>query len=169
MGFRRCKSRASIVAVATATGALLATAAALATTSPTQTREAYVARVEPICKSNTKANERILANVKSYIRKGKLKLAGAQFSKASTAFGKAVKQIVAVPQPSADATKLTKWIGYLDDQTKLLAEVGKALKVGKKTRAQEMIVRLRSNAEQANNTVFAFEFHYCKIEQSRFT
>ena len=64
---------------------------------------------------------------RGYIKQGKLKLAGAQFGKASEAFGKAVKQIAAVPQPSADAAKLAKWIGYLDDQTKLLAEAGKAL------------------------------------------
>lgn len=169
MRFRRRGSGVAIVAVAVALGAMLAAAGALATTSPTQTREGYVAQVEPICKANTKANERILANVRGYIKQGKLRLAGAQFQKASEAFGKAVKQIAAVPQPSADATKLAKWLGYLDDQTKLLAETGKALKANKKTRAQEQIVRLRNNANLANNTVLSFEFRYCKIEQSRFT
>ncbi|HET7445961.1 MAG TPA: hypothetical protein VFJ57_15030 [Solirubrobacterales bacterium] len=169
MGFRRRGSGVAIVAVAAALGAMLAAAGALATTSPTQTPESYAAQVEPVCKANTKANERILANVRGYIKQGKLKLAGTQFLKASEAFGKAVKQIAAVPQPTADAAKLEKWLGYLDDQTKLLAETGKALKAGKKTRAQEQIVRLRNNANLANNTVLSFEFRYCKIEQSRFT
>ncbi|HSS32290.1 MAG TPA: hypothetical protein VLL27_03315 [Solirubrobacterales bacterium] len=149
-------------------GVALVAAVALASTSPTQTRESYVAGVEPICKTNTKANERILADVRSDIKKGKLKLAGTQFGKAAEAFGKATKQIAAVPQPSADAAKLAKWIGYLGDETKLLGEIGKALKAEKKTRAQELLVRAEAASRQANNTVVSFEFHYCVINQSKF-
>jgi hypothetical protein len=147
---------------------ILVAAVALASTSPTQTRDGYIAQVEPICKTNTKANERILSGVRSQIKHGRLKLAAAQFRKASEAFGKAAKQIAAVPQPAADSAKLTKWIGYLDDESKLLAEIGKALKVEKKTRAQELLVRAEAASRQANNTVVSFEFHYCVINQSRF-
>jgi hypothetical protein len=154
--------------VAAALGAPLVAAVALASTSPTQTREGYVASVEPICKTNTKANERILADVRSYIKKDKLKPAGTQFSKAADAFSKATKQIAAVPQPSADGAKLTKWIGYLKDEAKLLGEIGKALKAEKKTRAQELLVRAEAASRQANNTVVSFEFHYCVINQSKF-
>jgi hypothetical protein len=161
-------SGVAITVVAAALGAALIAAVALATTSPTQTREGYVARVEPICKSNTKANERILAGVRSEIKHGKLKPAGAQFRKASEAFSKATKQIAAVPQPTADAAKLTKWIGYLKEETKLLGEIGGALKAEKKGRAQELLVRAEAASRQANNTVVSFEFHYCVINQSRF-
>ena len=87
----------------------LGAAAALGVTSPEQTRESYVAQVEPICKTNTKANERILAGAEKKIKEGKLKVAAGQFTQAAAAFGKAVKQIKAVPQPAADAAKLTKW------------------------------------------------------------
>ena len=169
MRFRRCSSRVAIGVFAAALGALLVAAVALATTSPTQTREGYVAKVEPICKSNTAANERILSGVRGQIKADKLKLAGAQFRKASEAFAKATKQIAAVPQPSADAAKLAKWLGYLGDESKLLAEVGKALKAEKKTLAQEKFVRLRNNGNLANNTVLSFEFNYCKISSSRFS
>lgn len=168
MGFRRCSSKVAIGVLAAALGALLVAAVALATTSPTQTREGYVAQVEPICKSNTKANERILSGVRGYIKQDKLKLAATQFRKSSEAFSKATKQIAAVPQPSADATKLAKWIGYLKDETKLLGEIGQALKAEKKTRAQELLVRAEAASRQANNTVVSFEFHYCVINQSRF-
>lgn len=168
MQFRRYTSRVTVAVGAAVLGVALVAAVALASTSPTQTRESYVASVEPICKTNTKANERILANVRSDIKKGKLKLAGTQFGKASEAFGKATKQIAAVPQPSADAAKLAKWIGYLGDETKLLGEIGKALKAEKKTRAQELLVRAEAASRQANNTVVSFEFHYCVINQSKF-
>ena len=158
---------------ATAAAALFAVAllasGALAVTSPDQTREGYVAKVEPICKANTKANEAILDGVRKKIQKGQLKVAAGQFAKAATAFGKAVKQLRAVPQPVADKVKLEKWLGYLDDETKLLGEISQALKADKKTKAQSLSVRLTHNGNLANNTVLGFEFNYCLIDSSRFS
>ncbi len=169
MRFRGCTSRVAVGAFTAALAMVLVAAVALASTSATQTREGYIAQVEPICKSNTKANERILSGVRGQIKQGKLRAAAAQFRKASEAFAKATKQIAAVPQPSADAAKLTKWLGYLDDEAKLLAEIGKALKADQKTRAQEKLVRLRNNGNLANNAVLGFEFDYCVINSSRFS
>jgi hypothetical protein len=158
---------------AAAVMALLATAllaaGALAVTSPDQTREGYVAKVEPICKTNTKSNEAILAGVRQKIQKGQLKVAAGQFTKAATAFGKAVKQLRAVPQPVADKAKLEKWLGYLDDETQLLGEIGQALKANKKTKAQTLSVRLSHNGNLANNSVLGLEFDYCLIDSSRFS
>jgi len=164
--------RSSKVA-ATATAALLAAAllaaAALGVTSAEQTRESYVAQVEPICKTNTKANERILAGVEKKVKQGKLKVAAGQFTQAATAFSKAVKQIKAVPQPVADKAKLGKWLGYLEAETKLLSEIGKALKDGKKSKAQTLSVRLTHNGNLANNAVLGFDFDYCLIDSSKFS
>ena len=156
-----------------ATAALLALAlgatAALGLTSPEQTRDTYVARVEPICKTNTKANERILSGAEKKVREGKLKVAAGQFTQAAAAFAKAVKQIKAVPQPVADATKLGKWTGLLETETKLLREIGKALKAGNKTKAQTLSVKLTHNGNLANNAVLGFDFNYCLIDSSRFS
>jgi hypothetical protein len=148
--------------------AVLATSA-IALAAPEQTRETYVAQVEPICKRNTKANEQILAGVRQKIKKGQLSVAAGQFTKASTAFGKAVKQIKAVPQPAADQAKLGKWTGYLEGETKLLNEIGKALQAGKKSQAQTLSVKLTHNGNLANNAVLGFEFEYCLIDSSRFS
>lgn len=169
MPLERRSSRVLIVSGIALLCAALFGATALAITSPEQTRESYVAQVEPICKSNTKANERILAGVRKEIKQGKLKLAAGRFKQAAAAFGKAVKQIAAVPQPPADQAKLSKWLGYLGDEQTFLAEIGKALKAGKKTRAQGLSVRLAHNGNLANNAVLGFEFNYCLIRQSRFS
>jgi hypothetical protein len=150
-------------------GASLLAGGALAVTSAEQTREGYVAQVEPICKSNTKANERILVGVEKKVKQGKLSVAAGQFTQAATAFGKAVKQIKLVPQPVADKAKLAKWTGYLEDETKLLSEIGKALKAGNKSRAQTLSVKLTHNGNLANNAVLSFEFDYCLIDSSRFS
>jgi hypothetical protein len=168
----RLERRSSTLVIVTAVALLCAAlfgGAALAVTSAEQTREGYVAQVEPICKSNTEANERILAGVRGEIKRGKLKLAAGQFKQAAAAFGKAVKQIAAVPQPVADKAKLSKWLGYLGDEQTFLAEIGEALKAGKKTRAQGLSVRLAHNGNLANNAVLGFEFDFCLIRSSRFS
>jgi hypothetical protein len=165
-------SRSKKLAVPAATAllavALLATGA-FAATSPDQTRESYVTQVEPICKKNTKSNEKILAGVRKKVQKGQLAVAAGQFTRASTAFGKAVKQLKAVPQPPADAVKLNKWLGYLQTETKMLGEIGKALKSGNKNKAQTLSVKLTHNGNVANNTVLGFEFDYCLIDSSKFS
>jgi hypothetical protein len=162
---RNSKLFAATVTALVAIGA----GACLALAAPEQTRESYVAQVEPICKTNTKANERILARAEKKVRKGELKVVADQFSRASAAFAKAVKQIRAVPPPPADKAKLAKWVGYLGDEQQLLAEIGEALRAGKKGLAQNLRVRLDRNENRANNAVLGFEFDYCLIDSSRFS
>jgi hypothetical protein len=159
----------AVTAVTAAFAVALLAAGALAATSPDQTRESYVAAVEPVCKKNTKSNEQILSGVRKKVQKGQLAVAASQFTKASTAFGKAVKQLKAVPQPVADAAKLNKWLGYLETETKMLGEIGKALKDGNKNKAQTLSVKLTHNGNVANNTVLGFEFDYCLIDSSKFS
>lgn len=157
----------AVIAAALALTALLASAA-FALTSPTQTREGYVAQVEPICKQNTKANERILAGVRQKIKRGKLDAAAGKFRKAATAFAKAVRQLKAVPQPVADAAKLNKWLRALEDETKLLREIGKNLAAGNKNKVQTLYVRLTHNGNVANNAALGFDFDHCLIDSSKF-
>jgi hypothetical protein len=154
-----------LLGLATVVALLVAVPVALAAEL---TREEYVARVEPICKANTEANSRILEGVKDQVKDGKLVPAGKRFIRASNALGKSVTQIAAVPRPEADATKLTKWIGYLKSEKSYLFDIGKALKAGNKFKAQKLAVKLNRNNNQANNTVISFGFKECRIDSSRF-
>jgi hypothetical protein len=169
MPIQRATSRILALALLGLLTAAVTAAAALAVTSPEQTREGYVAQVEPICKQNTKANESLLNGVRQKVRKGQLAVAGGQFTKAATAFGKGTKQIAAVPQPVADAAKLGKWLGYLGKEKQLLGEIGKALKTGKKSQANTLSVLLTHNGNLANNSVLGFGFNSCLIDSSRFS
>ena len=163
----RLPRSARALVLALAASAIFA-AAALATTSPTQTRETYTEAVEPICKVDSQANERLLHGVRKQIKAGQLKPAAARFAKAAAAFEKGTKQIAQVPQPAADAKRLTEWVGLLQNETKILRNISKALAAGKKGAATHESSVLSQNGVKANATVLPFEFHYCKIEQSRF-
>ncbi len=133
------------------------------------TRESYKEAVEPICKANTQANERILKGVRKLVKEGKLKLAGTKFAKAGAALHGTLVQLKAVEKPPADKTKLEKWLGYVDLEVTLFQKTAKKLKVGDKAGAQATVIRLTHNANQANNQVLGFEFHYCRFEPSKFT
>lgn len=133
------------------------------------TRESYKEAVEPICKTNTEANERILKGVRGKFKAGKLKPAATQFEKAGKALTRTVKQLKAIEQPTADKAKLAKWLGYVEAEASLFQKTAKELRAGDKVGAQQMVIRLTRNANLANNQVLAFEFRYCRFEPSKFT
>ena len=133
------------------------------------TRESYKEAVEPICKTNVQANERILKNVRANVKAGKLKLAATQFTKAAEALHKAIPKLKAVPQPPADQANLAKWLKYIQEEEGFFTKIAKKLKAGDKNGATAMQIRLSHTANQANNQVLAFEFKYCRVEPSKFS
>jgi hypothetical protein len=133
------------------------------------TRAGYKAVVEPICRRDTKANERILVGVRKEVQKGELKPAALKFKKASAALKKALGEIEAVPRPAADEARLTKWFAYIKSEAELFALAGRKLKGGDKAGAEHIVTRLTQNANKANLQVLPFEFHYCRLEPARFT
>jgi hypothetical protein len=159
---RGCAAAAAIALVALAALTSLAAAAEI-------TRDSYREAVEPICKADTQANERILAGVKSEVRAGKLKPAAAQFAKAARALKSAIGQLHAVPAPAADAARLSKWLGKVSNEAGYFEAVSKKLGAGDKAGAEHLVNKLTTEAGAANNVVIAFEFTYCRLEPSRFT
>jgi hypothetical protein len=148
--------------------ALVLVGAALAASSEV-TRASYKESVEPICKLNTQANERIFKGVKAEVRANKLKLAAAQFAKAARALKQTLTQLKAVPQPSADRAKLAKWLAFVKVEASLFERAAAKLRAEDKIEAERMVVKLTGNADRANNVVIGFEFEYCRFEPSRFT
>jgi hypothetical protein len=137
-----------------------------------QTRETYKAQVEPICEQNTKATEKIMKGAKQEIKTGKLaqlKKAGAKFTKAGASLQQAYAKLAAVEKPPADATRLTQWLGILKTEAGLFTKTGKALKQGNRHKAQKLINQLTNNANTANSKVLAFNFHWCRVETSKYT
>jgi hypothetical protein len=147
---------------------LLLTASMAFGASLDEERETYKEQVEPICKQNRQANERVLKGVKQNIKAGKLTLAGSQFAKGAAALKKARTQLEAVPKPAADSARLTKWLSYIKTEVELFEKVSKKLKAGDKQGAQRMALQLTSTVNRANNTVLAYEFKYCRVQTSQF-
>src|SRR5690349_12050487 len=146
---------------------LLAAAPSFATTESERT--AYREQVEPICQQNTEANEKILKGVRKEVKRGELKKASRQLFAAAKALKRTREQLLKVPKPAEDATRLTKWLKDVKVEVELLEGTGRKLAKGEKNAAQKMVVRLDSNARKTNNLVLVYEFHYCRFEPSKFT
>lgn len=157
--------RSALILVALLATVVVAQAAVAAEIS----RDEYRERVEPICKVNTEANERILAGVRKRVKAGELGKAASQFTRAAKALKKTRTQLLAVPMPSADQAKLTKWLGGVKTEVELLEGIGRALAKGDKHTAQKLVVQLTSNANRTNAGVISFEFTYCFFQPSKYT
>jgi hypothetical protein len=155
------KLASSLAAVAVLFAAVPALAAEV-------TPDDYKAQVEPICKANTQANEKILKGVRENVKTGKLSKASQQLFAAAKALKKTRGELLQVPAPAADAARLTKWLGGVKTEIDLLEAAGKKLAQGEKNGASKMVIRLRSNAMKTNNLVLSYEFHYCKFEPQKF-
>lgn len=132
------------------------------------TREEYVKAVEPICKKNREANDKILQGVQQKVKAGKLDAAAKQFFAAARALKRTRAQLLKVPKPSADAALLTKWLKDVKKEAELFEAVGRKLAKGETGSANKMVVRLVSAARQANNLVREFNFRYCEFPISRY-
>lgn len=143
--------------------------AALPAAAAEQTRESYGELAEPICKRNTKANERILAGVRNQVKQGKLKPAARKFARASRALKQTWRQLKALPKPPADRARLDKWLGYVKEEADLFARTAAKLRSGNKAAALAMVVRLNSTANRANVRALPFDFRFCKFDPSKFT
>jgi hypothetical protein len=132
-------------------------------------RDEYKEAVEPICQTNTKANERILGGVKSEVRQGKLRTAAAKFTKASGELSRTVEELERVPGPAADQARLDNWFGLVTVEAELFGMAGKKLKAGDKAGAEHIAAKLGQNANKANVEVLPFSFRYCRLEAAKFT
>jgi hypothetical protein len=156
--------RMLIAAAATLALALVVCGAAFAAEV---SRDEYKEAAEPICQASAKANEAILAGVRKEVKKGQLKTAAAKFAKASKEQAQTLRKLEALPQPSADEARLTKWFSYLKTEADLFATAGRKLKAGDKAGAQHVFSKLSLNVNKANNEVLPFEFHYCRLNPSK--
>jgi hypothetical protein len=156
----------SRLALAIAVAALAS--AAIPASAAEMTREGYVEAVEPICKKNAEANERILNGVRGKVKAKKLDAAARQFRAAARALKGTRAELAAVPRPPVDAARLKKWLGYVKTEAELFEAAADKLAADQLTDAQRMVIKLVHNANLANNQVLVFEFGYCRFQPSKY-
>ena len=158
--------RLILIPIAFLVAALLPAVTAPAAEAPT--RDEYVERLEAVCKPDAEATQRAMKGARADIRAERLAVAAAKFAKATRIFGGTVKQISAVPRPSADTAKLGKWFTYLRRQESYLGQITEQLRQDHAIKAQRLTARFIHNGNLANNVVLAFGFDWCSFKFSRY-
>lgn len=168
-GLGRCLSSHHVRRTRPTAAVLLATfafaGAALGAGEPT--RESYIASVEPICKRDREASEKILAGTKEAIRDGRLRVAGRQLIRASQRFGETIGKLVAVPRPPEYEAKLQKWFEFLRILRDRIRQTGAYYREGEKLRATYESIAAERTGNAANNVSFSFKFRHCRLSRSR--
>jgi hypothetical protein len=148
-------------------GTLAVIAALLAAAPPAhgeeQTRESYKAQVEPICKANREANERIMAGAQRRVNKDQLTAVGKQFVRVSESFGGLIERLAPVPSPAADSHRVERWLELMRLLKSRLRAVGRYFKAGEKIRATHESILAERSGISANNISIVFHFHYCRF------
>jgi hypothetical protein len=145
---------------------LLLVSSAIGADEPTN---AYVARVEPICKAGTPEIEHLLSGTRAMANHGKAVAAGRRFVRASSLFAMTVRRIAAVRRPAQQAAVIAIWLSKLRDVKEGLRRLGMALKQRNRLEALNRVGQLRDAGTAANHVVKGFHLRYCKIYQSRFS
>ncbi len=134
-----------------------------------QTRETYKAQVEPICKTNRKANERIMAGARQRVNRDKLVPAGKQFIRFSASVGNLIVKLRTVPPPVGDEHRVERWFSSIRLIQQRLRLVGKYYEAGEKIRAAHEGILAERSGISANNTSIVFHLKYCRFGHIRGT
>lgn len=128
-----------------------------------QTRETYVAQIEPICETNRSANERIMEGARERINRDELESAGKQFIQVSASFGGLIKRLATVSPPPADSHRVDRWFEQMRLLKTRLRNVGKYYKEGKEIKATHESILAERSGLSANNISIVFKVRNCRF------
>jgi hypothetical protein len=132
-----------------------------------QTRETYKAQVEPICKVNREANERIMDGAQKRVNKREFTAVGNQFIRVSESFGSLIPKLVTVPPPLGDERRVKRWFEQMRLLKTRLRQTGKYYKSGEDIKAAHEGILAERSGIAANNISIVFKVRYCRF--SRFS
>jgi hypothetical protein len=151
-------------------GTLVAIAAALLAAAPLahgeeQTRETYKAQIEPICKVNREANERIMDGAQRRVNKREYVAVGKQFIRVSESFGHLIPKLAAVPPPVSDKHRVERWFEQMRLVKTRLRQTGKYYKEEEEIKAAHEAILAERSGIAANNISIVFKVRYCRFNR----
>jgi hypothetical protein len=126
-------------------------------------RQSYKTRVEPICKANRLANERIMSGARQRINKKRFVPAGRQFIRVSRSFGGLIRRLAPIPAPPGDERRVTRWLKFMRLLKARVRRVGKYYKEGAEIKAAHESILAERSGISANNISIVFKVRYCRF------
>jgi hypothetical protein len=128
-----------------------------------QTRESYKTAIEPLCRTNREAAERIMEGAQRRIDKHEFTAVGKQFIRVSVSFGGLIPRIAAVPRPLGDEHRVDRWLEQMRLLRSRLRNTGKYYKAGEDIKAAHETALAQRSAIAANNISIVFKVRYCRF------
>jgi len=128
-----------------------------------QTRETYTQRIEPICKQNRIANERIMAGAQRRIKRKQFGTVGKQFIRVSGSFAGLIRRLRPVAPPLGYERAVARWLKFMRLAKARLRIVGKAYRQGKDIKAAHVSILAERAGISANNISIAFKVRECRF------
>lgn len=150
-------------------GILAALVATLAVALPAhgaeRTKESYTERIEPLCKANRIANERIMSGARQRIKRKQFVPVGKQFVRVSGSFGKLIRRLAPVPPPTGYERTVQRWIKFMRLVKRRLFVVGKLYKAGEDIKAAHVSILAERAGISANNISIALKVRECRFRR----
>jgi hypothetical protein len=146
--------------------ALVATlAVALPAHGAEQTKESYMERIEPLCKANRVANERIMSGARQRIKRKRFVPVGRQFVRVSGSFGKLIRRLAPVPPPVGYERTVQRWVKFMRLIEQRLLRVGRLYKAGEDIKAAHASILAERAGVSANNISIALKVRECRFRR----
>jgi len=130
-----------------------------------QTKETYKERIEPVCKANRVANERIMSGARQRIKRKMWVPVGKQFIRVSGSFGRLIKRLGPVPPPVGYERTVQRWAKFMRLVKLRLFKVGKLYKAGEDIKAAHMSILAERAGISANNISIVFKVRECRFSR----
>lgn len=139
--------------------------AALAHGADEPTRESYSAQVEPICKANREANERIMEGARKRIADDELRRVSGQFFRLSTSVAGLAARLEKVQPPPADERRIKRWIHFIRLLKTRMRNVGKYYRAGLEIKGTHESILAERSGVSANNLMVVFPIRSCRFSR----
>lgn len=136
---------------------------ASALAAPAESREAYVAKLDPICLKDYNRTTPLLKGIQGRIERGKYADAARRVARATRIFNSTLRRTRRIEPAVGDKAIVERWFKQLDIQARYLRQMVKVIKTKKKKRIYRLQEKIMRNRSKANNIVFLFDFKHCLL------
>ena len=125
------------------------------------TRDAYIKKVDPICK---RLSQRLNASVREFekaVDKGKIDRAAEAINDAARTYRGSFRKIKRVEPPAADARTIDRWLRLVSRDVRNFRNLAEAFDQGRYGKIDELVERTRRLAKRMKSQVGNYGFRHC--------
>lgn len=131
-------------------------------------RDQYVAKLDPICKSDAQRNSKVLRGTRRMVLKNQFRPAARRFARVANNFQRTLARARKIAPPASDRATVNRWLKQLQGNVRLIRQMSRAVGKGQKGKAQRLEAQLARNTQRANSIIFLFGFKHCQINLAHY-